>query len=120
MGAVDFDLHRVYPQLRPAVGPYDMPAGIGLVARNRHAEPARRGQGLLDEPFPRAVAEPVADDDSGAVARLTRRTARHAVQVDQHGAAEPFARRKSEEHTSELKSLMRISYADSCLKKKKH
>src|SRR3546814_19116487 len=31
---------------------------------------------------------------SGAVARLTRRNARHAVQVDQHGAAEPFARRR--------------------------
>src|SRR3546814_3696346 len=31
----------------------------------------------------------------------------------------PFARR-SEEHTSELQSLMRISYAVFCLKKKKH
>src|SRR3546814_8251341 len=28
--------------------------------------------------------------------------------------------RKSEEHTSELQSLMRISYAVFCLKKKKH
>src|SRR3546814_6556907 len=27
---------------------------------------------------------------------------------------------RSEEHTSELQSLMRISYADFCLKKKKH
>src|SRR3546814_3827247 len=27
---------------------------------------------------------------------------------------------RSEEHTSELKSLMRISYADFCLKKKNH
>src|SRR3546814_2682067 len=32
---------------------------------------------------------------------------------DQHGAL------RSEEHTSELQSLMRISYADFCLKKKK-
>src|SRR3546814_9965549 len=30
-----------------------------------------------------------------------------------------FAYRRSEEHTSELKSLMRISYAVFCLKKKK-
>src|SRR3546814_6918987 len=30
-----------------------------------------------------------------------------------------FARRRSEEHTSELQSLMRISYAVFCLKKKK-
>src|SRR3546814_6100532 len=32
---------------------------------------------------------------------------------------EPFVER-SEEHTSELQSLMRISYAVFCLKKKKH
>src|SRR3546814_9664893 len=31
-----------------------------------------------------------------------------------------IARRRSEEHTSELQSLMRISYAVFCLKKKKH
>src|SRR3546814_9859042 len=30
------------------------------------------------------------------------------------------ARKRSEEHTSELQSLMRISYAVFCLKKKKH
>src|SRR3546814_7750960 len=32
----------------------------------------------------------------------------------------PSARGRSEEHTSELQSLMRISYAVFCLKKKKH
>src|SRR3546814_2349873 len=31
-----------------------------------------------------------------------------------------FPRRRSEEHTSELQSLMRISYAVFCLKQKKH
>src|SRR3546814_9463141 len=31
-----------------------------------------------------------------------------------------FSSRRSEEHTSELQSLMRISYAVFCLKKKKH
>src|SRR3546814_8715656 len=41
-----------------------------------------------------------------------------------HGAHEPLALRnclfrRSEEHTSELQSLMRISYAVFCLKKKK-
>src|SRR3546814_4546441 len=37
------------------------------------------------------------------------------------GAADPapWPRRRSEEHTSELQSLMRISYAVFCLKKKK-
>src|SRR3546814_2788759 len=33
--------------------------------------------------------------------------------------ARPEIRRRSEEHTSELQSLMRISYAVFCLKKKK-
>src|SRR3546814_8326806 len=36
-----------------------------------------------------------------------------------HGAAQSASRRRSEEHTSELQSLMRISYAVFCLKKKK-
>src|SRR3546814_8231355 len=35
-----------------------------------------------------------------------------------YGSANPLAR--SEEHTSELQSLMRISYAVFCLKKKKY
>src|SRR3546814_4037472 len=34
-------------------------------------------------------------------------------------AKSSFSRRRSEEHTSELQSLMRISYAVFCLKKKK-
>src|SRR3546814_14475231 len=37
--------------------------------------------------------------------------------LGQEGVA--FARKRSEEHTSELQSLMRISYAVFCLKKKK-
>src|SRR3546814_5389546 len=41
--------------------------------------------------------------------------ARHAEAV-----APTAGRRRSEEHTSELQSLMRISYAVFCLKKKKH
>src|SRR3546814_5975809 len=36
------------------------------------------------------------------------------------GAGEPRCRLRSEEHTSELQSLMRISYAVFCLKKKKN
>src|SRR3546814_17591207 len=37
----------------------------------------------------------------------------------QRGGAQPAFRARSEEHTSELQSLMRISYAVFCLKKKK-
>src|SRR3546814_7798347 len=48
------------------------------------------------------------------------RSAFRETQSESHGAderhAHPF---RSEEHTSELQSLMRISYADFCLKKKK-
>src|SRR3546814_10278623 len=38
---------------------------------------------------------------------------------DQGGSGGPGRHRRSEEHTSELQSLMRISYAVFCLKKKK-
>src|SRR3546814_9654939 len=34
-----------------------------------------------------------------------------------NGAQQPYVRSRSEEHTSELQSLMRISYAVFCLKK---
>src|SRR3546814_10348328 len=40
-------------------------------------------------------------------------------QVIAHAEADLERARRSEEHTSELQSLMRISYAVSCLKKKK-
>src|SRR3546814_3979216 len=52
--------------------------------------------------------DPRRDDVGNAIAR-----ALHARKSDQQGA------RRSEEHTSELQSLMRISYAVFCLKKKK-
>src|SRR3546814_5729677 len=41
------------------------------------------------------------------------------TKAPQHEPASPDQRRRSEEHTSELQSLMRISYAVFCLKKKK-
>src|SRR3546814_8910823 len=41
------------------------------------------------------------------------------VQAYPPGGADGQLRRRSEEHTSELQSLMRISYAVFCLKKKK-
>src|SRR3546814_1339804 len=40
------------------------------------------------------------------------------LSVDFDAAARRFSPRRSEEHTSELQSLMRISYAVFCLKKK--
>src|SRR3546814_5582413 len=58
------------------------------------------------------------DDSPGKMARLRRgrlgaiKTPRSKRDRRPHG--------RSEEHTSELQSLMRISYAVFCLKKKKH
>src|SRR3546814_3786170 len=49
---------------------------------------------------------------------LGRRQVRALPARQRAGAELPPARRRSEEHTSELQSLMRISYAVFCLKKK--
>src|SRR3546814_3807610 len=59
--------------------------------------------------------EPHADDTQpvGHIAVLPRH--QHRVERPVDGKAG-----RSEEHTSELQSLMRISYADFCLKKKKN
>src|SRR3546814_3572088 len=54
--------------------------------------------------------------DHGAVARGI---ANPAVGHDRHSFGLRLGGRRSEEHTSELQSLMRISYAVFCLKKKK-
>src|SRR3546814_5323565 len=43
----------------------------------------------------------------------------HDVALATELAVDPVHRVRSEEHTSELQSLMRISYAGFCLKKKK-
>src|SRR3546814_4950357 len=67
-------------------------------------------------------------DDVGRDARLTGGRVRadghssRALALGQQGP-QPFEQRhraRSEEHTSELQSLMRISYAVFCLKKKKN
>src|SRR3546814_3001284 len=53
----------------------------------------------------------------GAVPRAARGTGA-AARFPQDRRGDGHARRRSEEHTSELQSLMRISYAVLCLKKK--
>src|SRR3546814_5761337 len=66
-------------------------------------------------------------DDGAAVcgskrkAGLSGKPAIHipARPADHDDACDPARRPRSEEHTSELQSLMRISYAVFCLKKKK-
>src|SRR3546814_1014715 len=66
------------------------------------------------------------DDQAAIISDVIGRDVRYQqISFDQfkqqfldRGASESFAR--SEEHTSELQSLMRISYAVFCLKKKKN
>src|SRR3546814_9951189 len=103
--------------LRRRPEPFDLGGQQPDVERHepdRCAQP-HRGYGLLGrDDQPRQGADPVASIDRDArpgepepaerpdAAALSKRTAR------------------SEEHTSELQSLMRISYAVFCLEKKKH
>src|SRR3546814_2095606 len=69
----------------------------GRRARGAAVEPDVRDSARVDDAPPRLPATP-----TGARARA------------------PGGAPRSEEHTSELQSLMRISYAVFCLKKKKH
>src|SRR3546814_3102187 len=87
-----------------AAGPRHSPASL------RESERARRGQ----------VHEP---DTVARFGRADHRTAPSAARFRRSALTPPRARRphantRSEEHTSELQSLMRISYAVFCLKKK--
>src|SRR3546814_8048632 len=52
--------------------------------------------------------------------RVERPAGETPHQVDSDGDGQYETSYRSEEHTSELQSLMRISYAVFCLKKKKH
>src|SRR3546814_7756480 len=61
---------------------------------------------------------------SGRRTRAARQGRKGAVRAHRgsgngNGTANPTGSKRSEEHTSELQSLMRISYAVFCLKKKK-
>src|SRR3546814_8073391 len=58
-------------------------------------------------------------DDASSAARTAALTQGRTTPVAITPVAYDLARRRSEEHTSELQSLMRISYAVFCLKKKK-
>src|SRR3546814_3204250 len=58
------------------------------------------------------------NDDKPTVLAL-REIAARRIDQDYIDAVDKAERERSEEHTSELQSLMRISYAVFCLKKKK-
>src|SRR3546814_1658017 len=81
-------------------------------SRARHERRDGAVQGLL---------HPVVEDRARHPEPLQRQ-ARHAAAGCAGPRPEHWRRdeRRSEEHTSELQSLMRISYAVFCLKKKRH
>src|SRR3546814_1497989 len=81
-------------------------------------EHGREGEGLAPPEDPRRAAQRIADCDRHH-GECEMRPGEH--RLDQAALDEPAQReqQRSEEHTSELQSLMRISYAVFCLKKKK-
>src|SRR3546814_9011106 len=72
-------------------------------------------QALLGLPTPRYHHHPLVTDAAGR--RLAKRDRALTLEEMRRAGTDPAALR-SEEHTSELQSLMRISYAVFCLKKK--
>src|SRR3546814_4322892 len=69
------------------------------------------------KPLPQASDQPVGPQSSASASSPAPATILMLVKDAANGASAATAR--SEEHTSELQSLMRISYAVFCLKKKK-
>src|SRR3546814_8861767 len=75
----------------------------------------RQGAGPHSAEYPRAQRAPPAQLALRAPSRMGHARPAHHAGVRRRGAR----RGRSEEHTSELQSLMRISYAVFCLTKKK-
>src|SRR3546814_5996019 len=87
----------------------------------RHAESPGRGQGSCVA-LRRAAGCRLAQQFQFKSSARACREPRYTVISDRRGSGYPAAvarRQRSEEHTSELQSLMRISYAVFCLKKTK-
>src|SRR3546814_9992791 len=79
-----------------------------------------RSDGELEKAIAATIPEPERQGFAEAVARYRIEV---KDQLSPAAQGEPFQvprLMRSEEHTSELQSLMRISYAVFCLKKKKH
>src|SRR3546814_6091630 len=68
--------------------------------------------------FRSGPGSPVAGSPAGGLAHRPRANPRSPLRPRRCGTASRSRRIRSEEHTSELQSLMRISYAVFCLKKK--
>src|SRR3546814_5592734 len=83
----------------------------GPALRSDQGRGSGRGLSPTADVTPMAVVPPTAV--------VTGPTSGQSAPEREQGAAPRRHRRRSEEHTSELQSLMRISYAVFCLKKEK-
>src|SRR3546814_7096495 len=107
------DTRFPYTPLFRSLGEPTDPTGIALVAITY-----QRGGILLIPPRPEEFAEPAIHDGADDHARFVAKIAPDRMGFEIMRRPRNL-RDKSEEHTSELQSLMRISYAVFCLKKKK-
>src|SRR3546814_2111341 len=94
------------------LGIWVSPERFAAATSEAEAEAAEAGRGEVDWQHGMTVWCGVADDRSSATEAVSR-----AMEGVYGLPFERFARYRSEEHTSELQSLMRISYAVFCLKK---
>src|SRR3546814_7619100 len=99
------------------MGRFEADGGQPIFSNPSSRRPFRRGSGRLwCGRSVRSCHEPECpDQDSQAAAAPSARRRAGGESVPKPGLRLP----RSEEHTSELQSLMRISYAVFCLKKKK-
>src|SRR3546814_10364533 len=112
------DLPQVADQAEMALAELRWMVGRGVAGLDRHRDHARAGAPRGRDQHLRFEHEALA----GYVVERIHRAwiqALAALAVDQAETAAPGDAPRSEEHTSELQSLMRISYAVFCLKKKK-
>src|SRR3546814_8394608 len=109
----DAGIHRFFEQVQRAG---DIGVDEILPAVGRDMGLMQRGRVIDGPDAVEAVAEPCAVDEGADPAGIGRGA---QVEADDRLAEVlQAADQRSEEHTSELQSLMRISYAVFCLKKK--
>src|SRR3546814_3532449 len=109
------------PHLPPGIGPLEIPAIGGGAVDDPAVALADEDAGIIDRNCPVSIEGDLRHAHNVRTSR--RDVARVEIGLDRlvHEIAREviaFQLIRSEEHTSELQSLMRISYADFCLKKK--
>src|SRR3546814_723933 len=98
--------------------------GLGMAPEESADEAARRAAQEAEAERQRLAAEQRAARESGVMLQLAANptsgspVAAPVATMPESRPSAQVAEARSEEHTSELQSLMRISYAVSCLKKK--